>query len=65
MRSFTDALRKELIDTRIRVITVDPGQVLTVGSSIFVNTQSPDQIPQEFTVIRNRGDTASADKVYE
>ncbi|KAJ4332342.1 hypothetical protein N0V87_008449 [Didymella glomerata] len=43
-----EALRKELIDTRIRVITVDPGQVLT-----------------EFTVIRNRGDEASADKVYE
>jgi 3-hydroxy acid dehydrogenase/malonic semialdehyde reductase len=30
VRSFTDALRKELIGTRIRVITVDPGQVLTV-----------------------------------
>ncbi|KAF3038984.1 hypothetical protein E8E12_003417 [Didymella heteroderae] len=48
VRAFTEALRKELIDTRIRVITVDPGQVLT-----------------EFTVIRNRGDEASADKVYE
>jgi 3-hydroxy acid dehydrogenase/malonic semialdehyde reductase len=30
VRAFTEALRKELIDTRIRVITVDPGQVLTV-----------------------------------
>ncbi|KAF2113862.1 oxidoreductase [Lophiotrema nucula] len=29
IRSFTDALRRELINTRIRVITVDPGQVLT------------------------------------
>ncbi|KAL1644609.1 putative secondary metabolism biosynthetic enzyme [Didymella pomorum] len=48
VRAFTEALRKELIDTRIRVITVDPGQVLT-----------------EFTVIRNKGDKASADKVYE
>ncbi|KAF9691335.1 hypothetical protein EKO04_010870 [Ascochyta lentis] len=48
IRSFTDALRKELIGTGIRVITVDPGQVLT-----------------EFAVIRNRGDEASADKVYE
>ncbi|KAG9199268.1 hypothetical protein G6514_008711 [Epicoccum nigrum] len=48
VKSFTDAVRKELIATKIRVITVDPGQVLT-----------------EFTVIRNRGDEASADKVYE
>lgn len=34
MRAFTEALRKEVIDTRIRVITVDPGQVLTV-SGVF------------------------------
>jgi 3-hydroxy acid dehydrogenase/malonic semialdehyde reductase len=33
IRAFTDALRRELIDTRIRVMTVDPGQVLTVGIS--------------------------------
>lgn len=32
VRSFTDALRKELISTRIRVIEIDPGQVETVGS---------------------------------
>lgn len=31
VRAFTEALRKEVIDTRIRVITVDPGQVLTVS----------------------------------
>ncbi|EFE29693.1 3-ketoacyl-acyl carrier protein reductase [Trichophyton benhamiae CBS 112371] len=30
VRSFTDALRKELIATRIRVIEIDPGQVETV-----------------------------------
>ena len=30
MRTFTDALRRELIDTRIRVINIDPGQVETV-----------------------------------
>ncbi|KAH8731872.1 hypothetical protein GQ44DRAFT_698132 [Phaeosphaeriaceae sp. PMI808] len=34
MRAFTDALRKELIATRIRVITVDPGQVLTEFNDI-------------------------------
>jgi 3-hydroxy acid dehydrogenase/malonic semialdehyde reductase len=30
IRSFTEALRKELISTRIRVIEIDPGQVETV-----------------------------------
>lgn len=31
VRSFTDALRKELIATRIRIIEIDPGQVKTVS----------------------------------
>lgn len=31
VRSFTDAMRKELINTRIRVIEIDPGQVETVS----------------------------------
>ena len=30
VRSFTDAMRRELIATRIRVIEIDPGQVETV-----------------------------------
>ena len=30
VRSFTDALRRELIASRIRIIEVDPGQVETV-----------------------------------
>ena len=30
VRSFTDALRRELIATRVRVMEVDPGQVETV-----------------------------------
>lgn len=31
VRTFTDALRKELIATRIRIIGIDPGQVETVS----------------------------------
>ena len=31
VRSFTDAIRRELIATRIRIIEIDPGQVETVG----------------------------------
>ncbi|KAK7188827.1 hypothetical protein DPSP01_007643 [Paraphaeosphaeria sporulosa] len=34
VRSFTESLRKELIATRIRVMTVDPGQVLTEFNDI-------------------------------
>lgn len=34
MRAFTDALRGELIGTRIRIMSVDPGQVLTVGACL-------------------------------
>lgn len=36
VRSFTDALRKELISTRIRVIEIDPGQVETVRLFFFL-----------------------------
>ena len=36
VRSFTDALRRELIATRIRVIEIDPGQVETVRRSATV-----------------------------
>lgn len=34
VRSFTDAMRKELISTRIRVIEIDPGQVETEFSVV-------------------------------
>ncbi|KAL1845189.1 hypothetical protein VTK73DRAFT_943 [Phialemonium thermophilum] len=34
VRSFTESLRKELIATRIRVISVDPGQVKTEFSVV-------------------------------
>lgn len=41
VRSFTDALRKELIATRIRVIEIDPGQVETVRmpSNLFFTSK--------------------------
>ncbi|KAJ5356362.1 Short-chain dehydrogenase/reductase SDR [Penicillium concentricum] len=37
VRSFTDAMRKELIATRIRVIEIDPGQVETEFSVVRFN----------------------------
>lgn len=37
--SFTDALRRELISTRIRVIQVDPGQVETVRRTLSLARQ--------------------------
>src|ERR1700760_294204 len=34
VRTFTDALRRELVNTRIRVIEIDPGQVETEFSVV-------------------------------
>lgn len=48
VRAFTQSLRKELIDTKIRIIEVDPGNVET-----------------EFSLVRYKGDTDKAKKVYE
>lgn len=48
VRAFTQSLRKELIDTKIRVIEVDPGNVET-----------------EFSLVRYKGDSEKASKVYE
>lgn len=48
VRAFTESLRKELIDTKIRVISVDPGNVET-----------------EFSMVRFRGDSEKAKKVYQ
>lgn len=45
VRSFTDALRKELIATRIRVIEIDPGQVETVCGRITALQSSIAHMP--------------------
>ncbi|ORY04363.1 hypothetical protein BCR34DRAFT_572732 [Clohesyomyces aquaticus] len=37
IRAFTDALRRELVSSKIRVITVDPGQVLTEFTTVRYN----------------------------
>ena len=39
VRTFTDALRRELIATRIRVMEVDPGQVETVREDQSISDQ--------------------------
>jgi short-subunit dehydrogenase len=47
VRSYTDALRRELIGTRIRVIEIDPGQVETVSIYKYLS------IPILISPIRN------------
>ncbi|PVH68970.1 NAD(P)-binding protein [Cadophora sp. DSE1049] len=37
VRAYTDALRRELVSTRIRVIVIDPGQVKTEFSTVRFN----------------------------
>lgn len=48
VRAFTQSLRKELINTKIRVIEIAPGNVET-----------------EFSLVRYKGDSERAKKVYE
>ncbi|KAK0459707.1 uncharacterized protein EV420DRAFT_285040 [Desarmillaria tabescens] len=48
VRAFTGSMRRELVNTPIRVTEIQPGMVET-----------------EFSIIRYRGDTAAAGKVYE
>lgn len=48
VRAFTQSLRKELVNTNIRVIEIAPGNVET-----------------EFSLVRYKGDTDRAKKVYE
>jgi 3-hydroxy acid dehydrogenase / malonic semialdehyde reductase len=63
VRSFTDALRKELIATRIRIIEIDPGQVETVSSFVNFLIGDTDHY-QEFSVVRFYGDKEKAAAVY-
>ena len=63
VRSFTDALRRELIATRIRIIEIDPGQVETVSAQVDFPIGIIDT-GQEFSIVRFYGDKAKADAIY-
>ena len=44
VKSFTEAMRKELISTRIRIIEIDPGQVETVSNDSLCVWKQADRI---------------------
>jgi NADP-dependent 3-hydroxy acid dehydrogenase YdfG len=57
IRSFTDAMRRELIATRIRIIEIDPGQVETVGYTrvvVGITDESRNSRSSGFTEISQR-----------
>lgn len=49
LRSFTHVLREELINTKIRIIEIEPGNVAT----------------EEFSLVRFKGDSSKAGSVYK
>ena len=57
VKSFTDALRKELIATRIRIIEIDPGQVETEFSVVrFYGDKAKADAVYAWVFVRCNGD---------
>ncbi|KAL9096274.1 MAG: hypothetical protein Q9163_006447 [Psora crenata] len=63
--SFTDAMRRELVNTRIRVMEIAPGQVETVMWYPPSRAIQESDNPQEFSIVRFYGDKARADAEYK
>lgn len=64
VRAFTGSMRRELVNTPIRVTEIQPGAYLvTVPLKRLIFSEG--MVETEFSIVRYRGDNNAAAKVYE
>ena len=65
VNAFTGSLIRELVNTKIRVTEIQPGLYSRFCSSLRFHPLFQGMVETEFSVVRFRGDTDKASKVYE
>ena len=65
VRSFTENMRREYIESQIRFVEIAPGQVKTVGLPSVGLQELEVDIQQEWSVMRHYGDEKKAQEGFE
>ncbi|KAF8077966.1 hypothetical protein FPV67DRAFT_1647977 [Lyophyllum atratum] len=65
VNAFTGSLRRELVNTPIRVTEIQPGSDYAAFPYRRVVTYLLGMVETEFSIVRFRGDTGAASKVYQ